>query len=298
MSDFFINRYAEFGEKVEPFALPTVIRTNTLKISPEALFSRLKKKGVMLKKIDFLPGSFEVESNFSISSTSEHLLGLFYIQEKASQIPPWILKPSPGELVLDMCAAPGSKFTQMAAMMENKGVLAGLDNEHFRIESLLNNVERMSVKNSIIFHKDARYASDLQIRFDKVLLDAPCSGNCIADPNWFEKRKESQMMEGIKERAKEQRLLLSEALKCVKKSGTLVYSTCSLEPEENELNMQWLLERYDDIFLEKIEFPIGEKAMMEIQEKKLDSQISNCLRFWPNKTGTQGFFMAKIRFKR
>ena len=87
--------------------------------------------------------------------------------------------------------------------------------------------------------------------------------------------------EGIKEKARNQRKFLSEALRCLKQDGTLIYSTCSLEPEENELNMQWLLDNFDDVFLEKIDFPIGDRALTTVFGKKLNESISNCLRFWP-----------------
>jgi len=193
--------------------------------------------------------------------------------------------------VLDMCAAPGSKTTQLAMMMNNKGKIIALELNNPRLPSLQNNLERCGVTNTIVYKKDARYADDLNLQFGKILLDAPCSGNFANDESWLEERK----LEDLKQMSKTQRQLLESALNVLKPNGVLVYSTCSLEPEENELNIDWLLKAHKNVSLEKINLEIGDPGLTNAFGKELNKEISKCKRLWPYKTGTQGFFLARIR---
>ncbi|MBC8501435.1 MAG: RsmB/NOP family class I SAM-dependent RNA methyltransferase [DPANN group archaeon] len=291
----FLKRYEELGEKFNPekIKLKTSLRVNTLKISEKELISRLEKEKVVLKKIPFLDYGYYCEADFSLGATPEYLQGYYYLQEAASQIPVMILKPSPNDLVLDMSAAPGGKTTQITSYMNNKGTIIALDNNVNRLEALRNNIERLGVKNVIIYKKDSRFVDDLEITFDKILLDAPCSGNFADEKNWFK----IKTLEGIKEIARLQRELLKAAVKVLKKNGVLVYSTCSLEPEENELNINWLLSKYDDLELEELNVSISDFGLVNVFDQKLNTKIKKCRRFWPHKIGTQGFFIAKIRRK-
>jgi 16S rRNA C967 or C1407 C5-methylase (RsmB/RsmF family) len=158
------------------------------------------------------------------------------------------------------------------------------------LESLRNNIERLGIKNTVLYKKDARFVSDLGLKFDKILLDASCSGNFADEENWFQIKS----LEGIKERARLQRELLKAAVKVLKEDGTLVYSTCTLEPEENEMNINWLLNKYDNLNTEPVNISIGDDGLTKVFGEKLNSEIKKCKRFWPHKTGTQGFFIAKI----
>ncbi|MBW3015200.1 NOL1/NOP2/sun family putative RNA methylase [Candidatus Woesearchaeota archaeon] len=247
--------------------LKPCLRVNTLKIAVKQLIKRLKSKGVKLNRINFLNYGYEIfESEFSLGSTPEYLQGFYYIQEAASQYPVQLLDPNPGELVLDMAASPGGKTTQMAQLMQNKGKIIALDIKRSRLESLRNNCARLGVSNVLIYNKDARYASDLGIKFDKVLLDAPCSGNFMTDKTWFNKRS----LEDFKLMSKTQKQLLSSAMTVLKTAGILVYSTCTLEKEEDEDNISWLKENFN----------------VKVMEQR---------KFWPHIDGTQGFFVAKIK---
>jgi NOL1/NOP2/sun family putative RNA methylase len=219
------------------------------------------------------------------------LQGYYYLQETASQLPAEILMPEENDLVLDMCAAPGSKTTQLAMMMNNTGKIIAFELNNPRLPSLQNNLERCGVTNTIVYKKDARYADDLNLQFDRILLDAPCSGNFANDENWFEERK----LEDLKQMSKTQRQLLESALNVLKPGGFLVYSTCSLEPEENELNIDWLLKAHKNVSLEKINLEIGDPGLTNVFGQEMNNEISKCRRLWPHKTGTQGFFLAKIR---
>ena len=172
-------------------------------------------------------------------------------------------------------------------------VFLALDANNPRLASLQNNLERCGVTNTLVYKKDARFAEDLDLKFDKILLDAPCSGNFALEQNWFSERE----LEDSKLMSKSQKQLLDTAINILKLGGVVVYSTCSLEPEENELVINWLLENRDDVELEEIDKNIGDNGLTSVFGKKLNSQITKCKRLWPHKTGTQGFFLAKIRKK-
>ncbi len=194
--------------------------------------------------------------------------------------------------VLDMCASPGGKTTQLADLMNNKGIIIALEKKKERIERLKTNLERQGVHNAILYHTDASNVKKLGITFDKVLLDAPCSGNYTQEDGWFEKRTLSQ----VNKNAAEQKILLSAALSVLKKGGTLVYSTCSLEPEENELVIDWLLKQSAGhrVSILDTDISAGEAGLTTVFGKTLHKDLKKCRRFWPSKTGTEGFFIAKV----
>lgn len=288
--DFFEKRYAKLGGEVIQRVLPQVLRVNTLKITAKELIPRLEKKGVQLKRIPFTRNGFEVvKSPFSLGAITESLLGYYYIQEAAAQIPVEVLDPKPNEVVLDCCAAPGGKTTQAAAAMENQGTLIAFDLKEHRIPSLLMNLERCGVKNTTVFQSDSVQAGKLGLKFDKILLDAPCSGNFLSEPGWFEKRD----AQGIESSVNIQRRLLKSAVEFLAPGGILVYSICSLEPEEGELNMQWAIDHLP-VKLAKVSLQLGDPGLTTVFGQTLSPDITNCRRFWPHKTNTQGFFIAKL----
>ncbi|MBI4738037.1 RsmB/NOP family class I SAM-dependent RNA methyltransferase [Candidatus Woesearchaeota archaeon] len=288
MKIFFLRRYEKIGHKIDEtkVSVRQAIRVNTLKIGVSALAKRLSAKGVKVTRIPFVRDGFWVESSFSLSSTPEYLFGYFYMQEAASQVPVEVLDPKPGELALDMCACPGSKTTQTAALMKNMGVIVALDSNAARLDALNNNIERLGATQTIIFQKDAQYIDEEESRemFDRVLLDAPCSGNFVIEEDWFDKRT----LEDIKAKSRVQKNLLRQASLVVKKGGTIVYGTCSLEPEEDEQVVEWGLENLP-LRLERIVHPASKIASPGVTQNTRE-----CLRFWPDETGTQGFFVAKF----
>ncbi len=291
-----LSRYSELGVRFDPskVSVKKALRVNTLKISEAVLVDRLRAKGVSLKKVPFVPFAYWYDASFSLGATPEYLQGYYYLQEVASQIPPLVLDPCPGDFVLDMAAAPGSKTTQLAQLMNNQGVIVALDIDNKRLGSLRNNIERLGVENVVVFKKDARFAPDLKLSFDKVLLDAPCSGNFCVEPDFFSLRS----LADFRLQAKRQRELLKSAFSVLKPGGVLVYSTCSLEPEEDELVIDWFLDEFDDVFLEKIDVPLGVPGLTSVFGRSLNPSLSLTRRFWPHLTGTQGFFIAKLRKKK
>jgi len=252
------------------------------------IIKRLEALGIELEKIPFLENGYWIcHSKFSVGATSEYLLGLYSIQETAAQIPATLFTNLEGKIVLDACAAPGGKTVQLADLMQNTGEIIALDVRRQKLTALSNQLERCHVENVIAYHLDARKASHLNIRFDRILLDVPCSGNFATDEYWFSRRT----VKDVERNAELQREILTEAAKVLKDDGEIVYSTCSLEPEENELNIDWAIKNLK-LQVEKINC-YGGKAPTNIFGKQLDISIENCRRIWPGQT--QGFFVSKLK---
>jgi 16S rRNA C967 or C1407 C5-methylase (RsmB/RsmF family) len=158
-----LSRYQELGQSFSPAEVKVKqsLRVNTLRADEHALVASLRKKGVMLEKIPYAPSAYWYEAGFSLGATPEYLQGLYYLQETASLLPSLLLGPEPGEVVLDMAAAPGSKTTQLAQLMHDEGVIVALDTEPLRLGSLRNNLERLGISCVAVYKKDARFAADL-----------------------------------------------------------------------------------------------------------------------------------------
>ncbi len=285
---WFIDRYEQMGSELTgDETTPQAIRVNPLKTTDEELVQTLNDQSVELEKIPYLDHGYRVnDSPFSLGANIEYLLGYYSLQETASQYPVQALEPTPEDKLLDMASAPGGKTTQAAAYMQNTGSIVALDINRDRLYATENNVERCGVTNTSIHHLDALDLPD-QPGFTKILLDAPCSGNYVTDRHWFKRRTQ----EDIEHNAALQKRLIAKAVNLLAPGGVLLYSTCSLEPEENEHNIQWLIENHD-VRLQKLD-GLGEPALTQIGDTTLDPEISKCRRFWPEKTGTQGFFAAK-----
>ncbi|MEM3623575.1 MAG: RsmB/NOP family class I SAM-dependent RNA methyltransferase [Candidatus Bathyarchaeia archaeon] len=286
--EFFLSRYEKLGWKYEDVELKPAIRINSVNAQEEEVVRRLQSLGVELEKIPFLEKGYWVSrSEFSVGATTEYLLGYYSIQEAASQIPATLFTDLKDKIVLDACAAPGGKTVQLADLMENTGAIIALDVKLQRLTALSNQLERCHVKNAIVYNLDARHVSKLGMKFDRILLDVPCSGNFSTDKDWFKRRT----IRDVEENAKRQKEILTEAAKVLKDDGEIVYSTCSLEPEEDELNIDWAIKNLG-FRVEKIDC-YGELSPTEIFGRKLNDQIENCRRIWPGKT--QGFFVCKLK---
>jgi NOL1/NOP2/sun family putative RNA methylase len=288
--EFFVNRYEELGWKYEDVEPRQAIRINSMNAEEASIVKRLHSLGIELKEISFLQNGYWVcRSEFSVGATSEYLLGLYSIQEAAAQIPASLFTKLRGKTVLDACAAPGGKTVQLADSMRNSGLIVALDIRKRRLIALSNQLERCNVKNVIVYCLDVRRASNLGMKFDRILLDVPCSGNFATDKEWFSRRT----LEDVEKNASLQRAILAEVIKVLKDDGEIVYATCSLEPEENELNVDWAIKNLM-LQVEKINCH-GEKSLTKIFGKQLDSSIENCRRIWPGQT--QGFFVCKLEKK-
>jgi len=287
--EFFLERYRDLGHTLSGREKTRkAIRLNSLK-APENIVERLGSLGVRLSKISFLQNGYYIDgSEFSLGASFEYLMGYYTLQEAASQFVAEVLDPQPGESILDTCAAPGIKTSQIAAHMENKGSITALDINRNRLYVLENSLERMGVENCIAYHGDILELDLGEQLFDRVVIDAPCSGNYVNDSNWFGKRT----LNDVDRNSENQENFLARGMELLKPGGVLVYATCSLEPEENELNIDWLLEYYD-AHLETFEGP-GSPGLTQIFDTTLNSELAKTMRFWPEETGTQGFYIAKV----
>jgi len=286
--EFFINRYKELGWKYEDIELKQAIRINTINAEEANIVERLQLRGMKLEKIPFLHKGYWIsKSKFSVGATSEYLLGLYSIQEAAAQIPATLFTELKDKLVLDACAAPGGKTVQLADLMQNTGAIIALDVKKQRLIALSNQLERCHVVNTMVYNLDARQASRFKLKFDRILLDMPCSGNFATDNEWFRRRT----INDVKRNERLQREILVEAVKVLSDDGEIVYATCSLEPEENELNIDWAIKTLR-LQVQKINC-YGEKALTKIFKQQLDNSVENCRRIWPRET--QGFFVCKLK---
>jgi NOL1/NOP2/sun family putative RNA methylase len=285
---FFIGRYAQLGWKFREIKPKQTIRINQTNTKTKDLPERLRGLGVELKKVTFLSGGYWViNSKFSVGATAEYLLGMYSIQEAAAQIPATLFTALHGKTVLDASAAPGGKTVQLADLMENSGSITALDPNKERLVVMANHLERCHINNTIVYKLDGRQATKLKRQFERILLDVPCSGNFASDSEWFTRRT----LADIERNAGVQKEILSEAVKCLALNGEIVYSTCSLEPEEDELNIDWAVKNLG-LQVQKIDC-LGVNGLTEVFGKKLDSQVAFCRRIWPEVT--QGFFVSKLR---
>jgi len=216
---FFVNRYQKLGWNYKQVKLRQAIRINTMNAGRDTVVSRLESLGIALEKIPFLEDGYWIsKSKFSVGATAEYLLGLYSIQEAAAQIPATLFTKPENKTVLDACASPGGKTVQLANLMNNSGVIVALELKERKMFALVNQLERSRVTNAAVYNMDAKEASKLNIQFDCVLLDVPCSGNPITDRDWFNKRT----IEDVHRNARRQRQILTEAAKVTKDDGEIV----------------------------------------------------------------------------
>jgi len=267
------------------------IRVNILKVS----IGKIKKSLLQqwnLERIPWIKEGFWIDGfRTDIGNTYEHQLGYIYVQEAASMLPPIILSPKKTDVVLDATASPGSKTTQIAAMMKNEGLIIANDVSYYRMLPLAHNLQRCGVSNTITTVMDAK---KINMEFDKILLDAPCTGIGIIMGNTQNSRHilKTYSLHLIKTMAGIQKRLILNLYHNLKSKGTLVYSTCSLEPEEDEEVIQFLLDE-TDAKLEKISVNI--KSEINLDYGNYSSELKKCIKLWPQVYHTEGFFIAKIK---
>lgn len=269
------------------------IRVNTLKTNVKEMKKKIEKNW-LLKQIPWCKEGFWVKhkkGRLDIGNTKEHFLGYIYVQDAASMIPALVLNLKPNDTVLDMCASPGSKTTQIAALMKNKGIIVANDYKTIRIPPLSINLQRAGSTNTIITLMEGRFFKN--IYFDKILVDVPCSGTGTIRKSLKTLRIWNPNM--VKRLSAMQKQLIDTAFNVLKPNGTLVYSTCSLEPEENESVIDFLLNKHNNAKIEKINLNIRRSnPILEFEDKEYNKEIKNCLRIWPQDNDTEGFFVANI----
>lgn len=273
----------------------TYLRINRQFIEEGELIQRLASYGIKLQKIEALPNAYKiVEGQEAAGKTLEYNLGRYYIQSLSSMIPPLILNPDENDVVMDLCSAPGSKATQISEMMNNRGTLVANEQSTDRIKMLVHNLDKLNIVNmGVIQYKGEWLSRAYNNYFDKILVDAPCSALGVIQKkeevsNWWS-------VERMEKIAAMQLMLISAAIKMVKVGGEIVYSTCTLTPEENELVINHVLNKYPLEVLD-IELPIAsQKAFTTYRDIKLNSQLSKARRILPWEVDSEGFFIIKLR---
>ena len=275
----------------------TSIRVNTLRASISAAQHRLMNKGVVLEKIPWLDEGFYADyGDSSPGALLEHMLGFYYVQGVPSMTAVNVLDPQPGETVLDLAAAPGGKTTHIAQIMKNTGMVVAVEQDRQRMISLRSNIIRCGATNTLVLRGDARKLDRLPFKPDRILLDAPCSGEGLIplDPS----RKTSKTMADIRFCATREDEMLEAAVNALAEGGTMVYSTCSIAPEENEYIVDDILKRHPEIEVVRIPMEFGSSGYSEPYGVQLNKSLALARRFLPHLHGTEGFFICKMMKKR
>lgn len=278
---------------------PVVIRTNTLKTHRRDLAQALINRGVTLEPVGKWSkvGLQVFESTVPLGATPEYLAGHYILQAASSFLPVMALSPQPNERVLDMAAAPGGKTTHCAALMKNTGVIMANDPSKTRAKGLIGNVYRLGAQNVIVCCYDAREFPRVMGGFDRVLLDAPCSGTGVIakDPSVKTNKNEKDFMV----LPHTQKQLLLSAIDSVNHhsstGGYLVYSTCSVTVEENEEVVAYALSRRPNVKLVETGLPFGKEGFTSYMGKKFDPSLKLTRRYYPHTYNVDGFFVAKFK---
>jgi len=263
---------------------PIYIRINTLKGSEKHLLKKIREDGVQVRKVETLQHTYTVLSTKQpLARTRSFREGLFYIQDKASCLAAEVASPKPGNTVLDVCAAPGAKTTYLAQLMKNKGVIYSLDYSKRRMEVWKREIQRMGVKITRPVLADACSPLPLNVEADLVVLDPPCTstGAFAKTPSakWRLTKRSVKRMVDI------QWKMINQCAQHVKEGGFLVYSTCSICLEENELLIERFLKWHPEFKLVKTNPNIGLPGLRG---------LTNCQRLYPHVHNCNGFFVAKL----
>lgn len=276
--------------------LPHTIRFNPLKGKISALQKLLTEQGFRFETVGGFDNAFRINYQpYPIGKSLSHYLGHIYVQDIASMLPPLVLDPKPGEWVLDMSAAPGSKTTQIATLMNNKGVIFANDIVMKRVRSLASNLERLGIVNTAIFKLFGEQIGNHYFEtFHRVLLDPACTGlgTLHKSPevlSWWTPHHCERMASG-------QKSLIASAVRALRPGGVLCYSTCTLTPEENEEVIDYALREFpvelEPMIIKGLDLRSGLTAF---KDRRYDPSLIKACRVYPFHNDTEGFFIAKLR---
>jgi NOL1/NOP2/sun family putative RNA methylase len=287
------DEYAEYQRRLD--APPRAcLRVNALKATAGEVRELVMGQGLAFEPVPWCPTGFWIgDSEHGLGDSAAHFQGLFYLEDAASLLPPEALAPEPGETVLDAAAAPGGKTTHIAALMGNEGAIAANEVDAHRTRVLRFNLSRMGVLNSAVTTFDMSRLPDTGPIFDKVLLDAPCSceGRIGEDTEALALWKPAR----VQKLSRLQMKLIENCFSVLAPGGALVYSTCTLAPEENEGVIDHLLKTRRDADVDEIVMRGRHSGgLTEWQGTGYDDRVGRCLRLYPHHHGTQGFFVARV----
>lgn len=274
--------------------LPVTVRVNTIKTSADRVQQLFAKAGIDAEPVGWTDRVLRVETD-APGSTWPSFHGYTHSQEEVSTLPSIVLDPQPGECVWDACAAPGSKTTQLAALMDDRGRLVANDSNLGRLSALRFNAERLGVTNVAVTNRDARnyslepFAFD---QFDRVLVDAPCSceGTVRKNPDTLDEWS----LGHIDSVAGVQKGVLRRAVQATKPGGTVVYATCTFAPEENEAVLEHVVNREDCQVVEQTVPLKHDPGLTEWNDHRFDAAVDRAARIYPHQNDTGGFFVATL----
>lgn len=291
-----LSRYSSLIPEYDAFAqslfeqLPIYIRVNTLKTSTSAVESFLEHENINYSKSP-IEWFYQIDFQHKLRLSPAYHLGHIYHQTLSSSIAAHGLDISPGLSVLDLCAAPGGKTTHVSQLMEDTGFIVANDRTRHRLTALMSNLKRLGITNCVVTSGRGEHFPYGQ-KFDRVLVDAPCSGEGkwrMSMDNGIE-----NMRVGNTDLPAIQKGLLARGFEMLAPDGILVYSTCTYNPEENEGVVSHLLRKRRAKLTEfNPQLPFSE-GITRFMERKYDESCKLCRRFYPHKTGSGGFFLARI----
>jgi NOL1/NOP2/sun family putative RNA methylase len=284
----------EYKEYIKSYEKQRIygLRVNTSKISTEK-FEQICP--FQITKIPWISNGYYYDGKEQPSKHPFYYAGLYYLQEPSAMTPASRLEIHPGDKVLDLCAAPGGKATELGARLMGEGVLIANDISNSRAKALLKNIELFGIANVFVVSESPdKLLNTYTEYFDKILLDAPCSGEGMF-------RKEPSMIKEWEEKgpeyyAKIQQELIIQAAKMLKPGGMMLYSTCTFSPEENEATIQYLLEQEEQFELVEM---AGYEGFAHGKPECIDGdmQLTKCVRIWPHKMEGEGHFLALLHKK-
>lgn len=297
MQLFPLSELMEFLEASE-VQRPITIRTNSLKTRRRELAQALINRGVNLDPVGKWSkvGLVIYSSTVPVGATPEYLAGHYMIQGASSFLPVMALAPQENERILDMCSAPGGKASHIAAIMKNTGVLFANDINKDRLKAVIGNFHRLGIVNSIIVSYDGRTFPSVMKGFDRVLLDAPCTGTGVAAKDASVKTNKDAL--DLQRCYNLQRQLLLAAIDCVTARSTtggyIVYSTCSILPEENEWVVDYALKKRN-VKLVPTGLDFGTEGFTKFRNLRFHPSLNLARRFYPHTHNMDGFFVAKLK---
>ena len=295
-----LERYAPLIDDYDAFLaacerpLPSVVRVNTIKTDPGRARRALDAEGIDYEPVDWHDHLLRLPDG-SPGTNWPYFHGWLHGQEEVSAVPALAVDPQPGEQIWDSCAAPGSKTTQLSALMDDRGLVVGNDNNLGRLSSLRHNAERLGVTNLVVTKQDGRNFSlnpfDFD-EFDRAIVDAPCSceGTIRKNPTTLEE----WTLEHVHSVAAVQKGILSRAVQATKPGGIVVYSTCTFAPEENEAVVDHVLDT-EDCEVVAFDPPLDSvSGVTEWEGDSYDPRVTDTHRIYPHLNDTGGFYCAKL----
>lgn len=273
--------------------LPLCLWTNTLRAAPDVVHGWLDSEGIDVDVLPWMSSAFKAAASQDAGRTVPYAAGLYHIQEEVSCLPVLLLDPQPGERVIDLCAAPGSKSAQLAVAMRNSGTLISNDRNAVRHRATRGTLDRLGIANTTITVDDAATMPSEVGLFDRVLADVPCTCEGTSRKNYSAFLNAG--LDACERMAARQLAILRRAIEICRPGGRIVYATCTYAPEENELVVDTALREFGDgveLLPARMEGMESSPGITTWNSQELDPRLRRAMRVWPHQNDTGGFFVA------